>query len=770
MNRLVFILIVFVFFVQQLAAQDIPVGTWKDNLPYQNAQSVVQSENKIYCATNVSLYSVDKTDFSFEKLSKVNGLSDIGFSTLHFDAGNNQLIIAYSNSNIDILSEQGVYNIADIKRKNIVGNKSITSIFQKESMAYLSCGFGIVALNLNKLEIADTYYPGQTTSFNKVNALTSDSIYFYAATASGLYRAYLNSTNLADYSQWVKMEVVSGLPDLQVIDIISFNDSIYCNLNDSIFKFDGAHWNKIFFRQNMKISSMNDAGNELLICMDSDSGLIKRVVRLYADNNNDSLNTAFNSPQEAIKDESNNYWVADLQMGLKYFSSAQEKYIFPTGPYSTKAAKIAVRNKIAYVVPGGVNDWNYSFEASGYYISFNGYWLNYNKYNAGGALDTITDLFKIAINPISGEAYLGSFGWGIIKLNADGGFNTVYKFNSSLQAAQGDPGSVRVSGLAFDSEQNLWVSNYGAVKPLSLLTPSGDWHSFNLPSANTGGGQLADIVIDQNNYKWFVLGRGNGIFVYDSGDDSVATNDDRLVTLGTGIGTGGLPNKNILCLAVDKDGYVWVGTDEGVAVFYCPYDVFSAEGCDAQQIIVKEDIYNGYLLETEIINDIAVDGANRKWFATNNGAFLMSADGTEQIHHFTTENSPLFSNNIVTLAIDNENGDVYFATDLGIIVYRSDAIEGNESGFLSDSIYIFPNPVRDNFSGVVTIQGLAYQSFIKITDLSGVLVYETESNGGEAVWNVKDLKGNRVNTGVYLVYATNAAGTDKLVGKIAVIK
>lgn len=770
MIRIIFLINCFAFCFQNLQAQEIPVGTWKDELPYLNAKSVVQSANKIYCATDVSLFSVDKTDLSTEKLSKVNGLSDIGFSVLHFDTIRNQLIIAYSSSNIDILTESGVFNIADIKRKNIVGNKSIASIFQKDNLAYLCCGFGIVVMNLDKREVAETYYPGQTNSYNKVNGLSADENYFYAATATGLFRASINATNLADYSQWQKFDTLSGLPNKEVKQIISVSNSLYCNVKDSLFKFDGTQWNKVFWRDKMYINSLDNGGSELLICMSSDSGLAKRVIKFFPDNSFDSIPSNFNSPRQALKDDDGNFWIADDQLGLKYFLNGNASSVFPSGPGSFKASDIAVRNGLAYVVPGGVTSgWNYTFEASGYFISYHGYWNNFNRYNAGGALDTVTDIFKVAINPKNGETYLASFGWGVIKLNADGSFNDIYKFNSSLQAPTGDPTSVRVSGLAFDDNGNLWLSNFGAAKPFSVLTASGDWKSF-FPTSNTTSGQLADIVVDQSNYKWIILANGNGILVYDSGDDPLASNDDKWKTLGTGIGTGGLPTKTVLCLAVDKDGYIWVGTDQGVAVYYCPYDVFSSSGCDAQQIIVKQDLYNGYLLGTEIINDIAVDGANRKWFATNNGVFLMSADGTAQIFHFTTDNSPLFSNNILCIAIDNENGDVYFGTDLGIIVYRGDANEGTEQGNLSDTAFIFPNPVRENFSGVVAIQHLAYQSQIKITDLAGVLVYETESNGGEAVWNVKDLKGNRVNTGVYLVYATNADATDKLVGKIAVIK
>ncbi|MEI7802069.1 MAG: hypothetical protein WCI97_05470, partial [Bacteroidota bacterium] len=349
MNRLVIFCFCFFLSVQNLFAQQIPIGTWKDELPYLHAKAVVQSANKIYCATDVSLYSVDKSDFSFEKLSKVNGLSDIGFSTLYFDGDRNQLLIAYSNSNIDILDSAGTYNISDIKRKNIVGDKNIYKIFQRGSMAYLCCGFGIAVLNLAKREISDTYYPGQTVSYNKVNSMTADDTFFYAATASGLYRAAINSSNLSDFSQWTKINSTTALPDAAVSDLLNINQSLYCSVKDSLYKFDGTQWTKIFWRDTMHIRSLHNGNGELLICMNSDSsGITPRVIKISATNSVDSIPTNFNSPWQSLKDENGNYWTADDQLGLKYFSATEVKTIYPLGPLSQKAADIAVRNGIAY--------------------------------------------------------------------------------------------------------------------------------------------------------------------------------------------------------------------------------------------------------------------------------------------------------------------------------------------------------------------------------------------------------------------------------------
>lgn len=765
-----FPVLIFSFFLlcQHLSAQEFSIGSWRDELPYREAISVTQSADKIYCATPVSLFSITKSDNSLEKISKVNGLSDIGFNKILFDTKREQLIIAYSNSNIDLLKATGTYNISDIKRKNIVGDKNIYSIYISGNIAYLSCGFGVVTLDLDKREITDTYYPGQTVSNNRINSFSSDSFFFYAASASGLYRASVLSTNLADFSQWNLISGSDGLPTGEVKEVFNFNHTLFCNVKDTLFAFNGSSWNNIFFRKDYRINSMNNGSDAMLVCIQSDSANHPaRVMKIFSNGTLDSLQIIVNQPKNILTDESENYWLADASLGLNKINGTQLTPLFPSGPLTKNASDIVAHNHLCYVAPGSAALFNYHYNSEGVFVGYGEGWVNFNRAAYGSPFDTLNDFFRSYYNPYTGDVYFSSFGWGLLRFTADNKFIVYGLSNSALEAPAGDALRPRVTGTVADDEGNLWVTTFDAANRVAVMTADGTWKSFHATSA-TGIGTF-DITIDQNHFKWMVLPTA-GILVYDSGEDPLATNDDQWKTLTMGIGKGALPNNNVQCLAVDKDGYVWVGTEEGVAVFYCPYDVFSANGCDAQQIIVKQDLYNGYLLGTESINDMAVDGANRKWFATNSGVYLMSADGLTQLQHFTKDNSPLFSDIVNCIGIDDVTGDVFMGTELGIIVYRGDAVEGTGDGSLSDTAFIFPNPVRENFTGVVSIQKLSYQSEVKITDLSGALVYETPSNGGEAVWNLKDLNGNRVNTGVYLVYATNSAANDKLVGKIAVIK
>ena len=275
------------------------------------------------------------------------------------------------------------------------------------------------------------------------------------------------------------------------------------------------------------------------------------------------------------------------------------------------------------------------------------------------------------------------------------------------------------------------------------------------------------LFIDNIGQKWVVVPSGVGLVVYNDNNTIEDVQDDQDRILNSALGSGNLPSTSVYSLAKDRDGEIWVGTNKGVAVFYNPENVFTGNDFDAQQILVTVDGYVEYLLANETVTAIAIDGANRKWLGTQNaGIFLVSPDGTEQIHHFTEENSPLFSNTITDIAINNQTGEVYIGTSKGLISYISDATQGYES---HQNVTVYPNPVRPDFNGIIAIKGLVEDADIKITDLNGTLVLETTALGGQAVWDGKNGYGERVQTGVYLVFSSNSFGTETNVAKILFI-
>lgn len=226
---------------------------------------------------------------------------------------------------------------------------------------------------------------------------------------------------------------------------------------------------------------------------------------------------------------------------------------------------------------------------------------------------------------------------------------------------------------------------------------------------------------------------------------------------------------SILCMAQDKNGVVWVGTEQGPFLFSNLTKVFDTDYTCSRVKIPRNDSTNlaDYLLKDEKIKAIAIDGANRKWIGTeSSGVYLMSENGQETIQHFTTSNSPLLSNDILSIAINPKSGEVYFGTGLGIISYQGDAVEAGET---FGDVHAYPNPVREGYNGVITITGLVKDTQVKITDIAGNLVCETVSNGSIAIWDGKDVHGRKVSTGVYLAICANADGTQSTITKILVI-
>ncbi|MCH8319285.1 MAG: T9SS type A sorting domain-containing protein, partial [Bacteroidetes bacterium] len=318
---------------------------------------------------------------------------------------------------------------------------------------------------------------------------------------------------------------------------------------------------------------------------------------------------------------------------------------------------------------------------------------------------------------------------------------------------------VMVTGLAVDESGNLWISNWqsdcanscGGGPYIHVKKIDGTWESFDF-----GFCFPKDIVIDDNDFKWIRLDQSNeyGILVINDKNDTA-------IHLTDVIGKGGLPDINVQCVTKDKNGDIWVGTNKGVAVFYNPSSVFTDGDLNASTPIFDQRP----LLETEIITTIAVDGGNRKWIGSRNGLWLFDDGATEEIINFTVDNSPLLSNNIIDIAIHGETGEVFIGTDKGIISFRGTS---TESESVHNNVEVFPNPVEPDFYGWVGIKGLATDAIVKITDVSGKLVYETQAEGGMAVWNVNDYNGDRVKAGVYLVFSTTKDEKDSYVAKIAV--
>jgi hypothetical protein len=439
----------------------------------------------------------------------------------------------------------------------------------------------------------------------------------------------------------------------------------------------------------------------------------------------------------------------------------------PNGPGSRNVTNIAINGNLVLFTNGTTS----MFDPPVLSQATSGWWYNLNEYNTP-ELAEFTSLMPVKFNPAGNKIYIGSYNKGIVELNRDGSFSDTFTvYNSTMETTVGDALRCKVGGIAFDDRGNMWVTNMGANRFLSVRKTDGTWRSFK-PVNISSAAAVTDIIIDDYGQKWMVATESgtDGIVVFSEGADIDNPSDDVGRVLRKGTGQGNLPSNNVRCLAKDRDGEIWVGTDAGIAVFYCPGAVLTENGCDAQEILVTAaDGYVGALLGAERVQAIAVDGANRKWIGTTNGLWLFSPDGSEQIHYFSTSNAPLVSNNITALAIDPETGILYVGTDKGLMLYRSDATQAPENP-TQQGVLAFPNPVRPDYFGPIAIKGLAEDADVKITDLSGALAFQTKALGGQAIWDGKDGTGNYAKAGVYLVFTSGAEGKSKLITKILVMR
>ena len=758
------------------SAQELGVGQWRDHFPYQNLLAVAQGGDQIYAASSTAMFRYGITTGEITNLNKTNALNDVGIQGLAWNEALATMVVYYLNGNIDLLKNNTSVNIGDIKRSSVIGDKGIYNVYMDGTIAYLACGFGIVVLDLANEEIRETWFIGPSGSKVQVNAITMTPDSIYAATASGLFVANRFSSNLASFTNWHKrVDMGTALDDGPFSEVVRFGDRLLLSVvipgtgGDTLLVLGQDNtWSRetSSFGQVIKDMTVTADGQYVVLSHITDIRVLDQQLNLqtliY------SINGKFTKPQQAIRDAEGLVWIADAEQGLIRAQNTEVgSSIVPNGPKTASAWRMAADNGTLYVATGAVSGiWDSRFQKDGIHMRKNGQWSTMDRSNSTlldlGANEfggSVNDPICVAIDPKDpAHAFVGSWDEGLIEIR-DGAPVQIYNPTNSALSEDVNPyqGALFVSGLDYDDAGNLWITNARCNDPVVVLTNTGEWLHFSPGNLLGNNLLLGDMVAAQNGYKWMVRPRGFGILVYNNGNTIADTGDDQYKLLNAQTGTGGLPTNDVYCLAEDLDGQMWVGTAQGVAIFYSPDAIFNGDDYDAQQILIEQDGNVQILLETESVISIAVDGANRKWIGTQgSGVYLISADGRDQIHHFTDVNSPLPSNTITNIAIDGSTGEVYMATESGIMSYRSDATTGENDNTCAT---VFPNPVRETYTGPIAITGLVRTSEVKITDVSGNLVYRTTSTGGQAIWNGNDMNGNRASTGVYLVFVSDPSGS-----------
>ena len=753
-------------------AQDFGVGNWRDHLPYSSVKQIAQVGNTYYAATAHSLIEFDNSTNEVRKLSTVNGLSEVGISCIVSNLSHQALVVAYNSSNLDIIKNDRIINLSSILNSTITGDKTINNLYSNNKYVYVATGFGIVVIDIEREEIKDTYIIGNSNSQEAVLGIHISDDFIYALTNNGIKYANINSPFLSDASIWNNLDMPLGA---NITKIRSYNNDFFAfNSTNFILKYSNNNWDTLFNYPNETLRNFRVQDNNYITCTNN------RITVYNQNLDTTSLFFAYSSlpgitPND-VQFSNGYYWIADESRGFRRIKKnydSRKSLIGYGGPFTNECFHLSSSNNQLFVAAGttyGTN-WNKTFNWRGIY-KFQISWSFFNRKNVPEMLeeiDSITDLVWVTPNPKNENEFVASsFNGGLLVFNNDQ-LTERYSFhNSSLQTRIGQNlDYVFVAGTSYDDLGNLWMANPFTTSPLSVRTIDNQWQSFYCGPLAVN--QLCtDLIVDnQYGYVWMVV-KDVGLVVYDYNNTPLDSSDDQYKILTTSSGSGALPTSNVNTLAIDNDGEIWVGTDQGPCVFYSSYSIFDDANIDAQNVLIELDGTLQYLLQNEIITDIVIDGANRKWFATDGGGlFLMSEDGTQTIYSFSKENSPLFSNKIKALALNSNTGELYIGSEIGIMGYKSNATSSNTQ-FVDLEVY--PNPVRPDYDGKIAIKGMMKNSEVKIVDASGFLIKNIISEGGQAVWDGRDRNNLKVGSGVYYFFATSQDGYSKAKSKILIVR
>ena len=745
-----------------IATAQVGIGKWQDHFSYRTTYRVVPAKERIYVQGKLGLFYYDLEDYTVTKFTKVEGLSDVGIATIAYDNATGYLAVAYTNSNFDLVRDDRVYNLSDIKRSDISGDKNIYSIRFRKGKAYLSCGFGVAVVDLERKEIADIYRLGPNGTSLKVNNITFFDGKIVAALDSGFVSADESQRFLNIFTYWNR-DTASTLKSAKINYFECIGDKIIALVSDSANTELYTSTDLVTFQRWLggDLHSVRANDGKITVTTNDSVRIYNADLSLYAKYG--PMDWADMSTNDAIVYKST-VWMAHNWAGLTFVEFDRPGIlgcVLPQSPYFNDCYRFVPVSDGIFLAPGSPMG-NYYLPAQ-LSLYRNNHWT-YLKHST--ALDTCSDIVDVAVDPKDKKRmYAASWENGILEIYNNEVvrvFTDTNTGNAINRLEMPDYNPTRTGTVAVDNENNFWFTNSMQNRALVVRKKDGTWANF---ATNTGSEEINKLMIDSvYNYKWF-SGTANRIYVHDGVNRFAYVNPNNGSKLNT---------SQVNCFVQDHDNEIWIGTEKGIKVIYSTYNAFGNGGSGGESPITCNNILYSegdkieYLLAYENITCIAVDGANRKWIGTaTGGVFLVSENGTEQLLHFSSTNSPLPSDKITTIGIQPNTGDVFIGTANGIVSYRGTATYAESKP--SDTIYAFPNPVPADFNGTVGIKGLTRNALVHITDAAGHTVFSTRAHGGQAVWNVRTSSGKRVASGVYYIFASDELGENRSVTKILIL-
>ena len=747
---------------------DLELGSmqqWRLYTSYNNPEKVVATQSRIYALASGGLFYCDRATDELIYLSKATGLNGSSITDIEYDGTNGQLIIVYSDGRIDLLSDDDdVRQMPDVHMKAGSISAGINSIFVGKKKTYLAMTFGILSINTKKAEVSETYYIGEEASDVDVKFVVENGDSLYAFTDGFIYSAALKD-NLVDYSFWHKNTLPAGVAQNAFV----YRDELFMLMGNYLYCLHNQQWQKCM---DNVFHWVHASENQLLgyaegqgLFRITDDFKIERMPYTYSFN-------------DVVKSQSE-YWGAEVGMGLIRMSAGEDSYFHTEGSNSNSGYFVRTAHDRLYAVCGG--RWSSEYGNHLKLNIYDGYnWKKYNSwdlYGATGGVEAL-DPVSIAVDPKDpGHFFVATYTIGVLEFRDYTAITRYWSQNSTLrEAGEGlNPDRyTRTDGAMMDADGNFWVLNTTDLgEPVHVMTPDGQWHGLALQN----GSKMLSLITpsgiwtDRRNSKrkWFIDQRYDaGVILMDDNGTPANGNDDKCIKRSIFVDQNGntLMPAVIRCLEQDHNNRVWIGTQSGLFLIPANTDFFTSNAC--RRIIIPRNDGTGlgdYLLGDEQINCMAVDGGNRMWIGTGNSGLYLIEDDTITVAHFTEDNSLLPSNNVQSLSIMPKTGEVFIGTDKGIASYRSDASEPRED---MSGAYAYPNPVRPDYGGLISITGLMDNSVVNIVDAGGNLVCKTRSHGGTAVWDGRLPDGRRATAGVYTALC-NAEGGHAAV-KILVIR
>ncbi len=718
---------------------------WKNFSSLNKITSAVVSQNGIWAGSDGGAFYFDFNDSTYQTFTKTEGINGSPITAVAKDSSGN-IWFGSQNGKIDVYNPitkvfKNIFEIYNSERTE----KRINSISIYGDTAFVSTSFGLSLVNTKTFGFYDTFFKlGNFASNIEVNYSFKKNKIIYAATNSGIAVQKAGTTNLIAPESWDNYTVSDGLSSNTIFKIQDYHDKIYVSTPKGFSIFISNTW------QNILPEFVNNVITDFFVS--SESLYFLTGAKVYKHNNNSVslLFTPQSSTVSTICGVQNGKVVVGSSAGLALFDGTREVTIAPNGPSENKFLNMVIDQKSNLWVATGQDLGGVGF------FKFDGsMWKTFNM----NSYPLLSDAFHTASVGSDNCIYFASWGRGFAKVKND---STIISFsvqNSPLIGTLAHPDFLVIADMKTDSKNNLWILNHDAAdkKVLSVLTTDSTWYLFtNIPDPDID--QYRKLAIDQYDTKWFTTSNPNksGLYYFNENSTLATSTDDR-----TGY-VSGLNSNSVSSLAIDKRGELWVGTSSGVNVISNPMAILTSSASSLK-------INSVFSLRQQSITCLAVDAINRKWVGTNQGLILTSTDGTSLLETFDSKNSPLLSDQIKSLSIDEKNGIVYAAVEGGLTAFYTTALTPNTT---FATIETSPSPfLIGKNSSLLTIDGLIKDSEIKILTISGNLIREFSSPGGKiAFWDGRNDEGKFVNSGIYLIVAYDKEGNSVATGKVAIVR